>query len=137
MVEAREELAFLSKDATTAVTSQSEGRTYWWTFAGLRANAALADAMRQRFNVGATADNLAIKIEGLIKAGEMQLIGASLKQNPPPCGSITEVVKAVEGLKFSTCVPIDLAESMLLIRLSDAAASAHTVNDPLRVLTVP
>jgi len=93
--------------------------------------------MRRQFNVGATADNLVIKIDGLVKARDMQVISASLKQNPPRCGSCAEVERAVESLKFSKCVPLTLTESMLSIRLSDAEAVTHTVNDLLRLITVP
>ena len=137
MSDAREEFAFLSEGATTALTSQSEGRTYWWTFAGLRANAALSDAMRGLSGVDASADNLAIKIEGLTKAGGMESTLAALRQNPPRGGSCAEVAKAFEDLKFSVCLPTSLAESMLSIRLSDPGAVAQTMDQSPKMLTVP
>jgi ATP-dependent Lhr-like helicase len=137
MSNAREEVTFLSTDATTAFISKSEGRTYWWTFAGLRANAALSDAMRDLSGAGALADNLAIKIEGGTKAEKMESMRAALRQNPPRGGSCADVAKAIEDLKFGVCLPISLAERMLSIRLSDPDAVTHTLDQSLRILTVP
>ena len=137
MSNAREEFTFLSVDATTALTSQSEGRTYWWTFAGLRANAALSDAMRDLSGADALADNLAIKIEGGTKAEKVESIRAAVRQNPPRGGSCAEVEKAIKDLKFSVCLPTNLAESMLSIRLSDPEAVTKTLDQSLRILTAP
>jgi ATP-dependent Lhr-like helicase len=137
MSDAREEFSFLSEGATTALISQSEGRTYWWTFAGLRANAALSEAMRVVSGVEASADNLAIKIEGLTKAGGMETICASVRQHRPLLGSCTEIAKAIEDLKFSTCLPISLAEFMLSIRLSDPSAVTRTLDQSLRIVAGP
>ena len=137
MSNAHEEFDFLSEDATTALTSQSERRTHWWTFAGLRANASLADEMRELYGMNATADNLAIKIEGGPKVAELESVRAALRQNPPHSGSCIEVAKAIEDLKFSECLPIRLAESMLSVRLSDPEAVARTLDQSLRILTVP
>lgn len=134
MSDAREEFSFLSDGATTALSSQSEGRTYWWTFAGLRANAALSDAMRGLSGVDASADNLAIKIEGLTKARGMESALAALRQNPPRGGSCAEVAKAVEDLKFSVCLPTSLAESMLSARLSDPAAVGRTLEQSVKIV---
>ncbi len=135
MSSVREEFAFLSEGETTALIAQSEGRTYWWTFAGLRANAALSDAMREVSEVSSLADNLVIKIEGGTNAEKMESIRAAIKQNPPRGGSCAEVARAVTDLKFSACLPISLAESMLSIRLSDPKAVTDTMNQPLRIVT--
>jgi ATP-dependent Lhr-like helicase len=135
MSNAREEFAFLSEDATTALRSQSEGRTYWWTFAGLRANAALADAIHGLFGVNAIADNLAIKLEGQTNAEEMESFRAAMRKDPPRGGSSAEVTKAIEDLKFSACLPIGLAESMLSIRMADPAAVKDALERSLRILT--
>ena len=135
MSSVREEFAFLSEDETTALIAQSEGRTYWWTFAGLRANAALSDAMRGVSGVSSLADNLVIKIEGGTNAEKIESIRAAIKQNPPRGGSCAEVARAVKDLKFSACLPISLAESMLSIRLSDPKAVTNTLNQPLRIIT--
>ena len=137
MSNAREEFGFLSEGATTAARSQSEGRTYWWTFAGLRANAALAESMRGLSCVDALADNLSIKIDDGTKAGGMEPVLAALRQNPPRGASCVEVAKAIEDLKFSDCLPISLAERMLSIRLEDPKAISHTLDESLRILTVP
>jgi ATP-dependent Lhr-like helicase len=137
LAEAREEFEFLSEGSTTVLTPKSEGRTYWWTFAGLRANAALSDAMRGLSGVNASADNLAIKIERLSNRGGMESIYSVLRQNQPRGGSCGEVAKAIEDLKFSACLPISLAESMLSIRLSDPEAVAGTMDQSLKMLIVP
>jgi len=137
MSNAREEFSFLTEGTTTAVRSQSEGRTYWWTFAGLRANAALSEALLRRSGVNSSADNLAIRIESTSASEEPQAIRAFLRDNPPAGGSFAEVAKAVEDLKFSVCLPAGLAHRLLSIRLSDSQAVAQTLDQPVKVLTVP
>jgi len=137
MSSAREEFEFLSEGATTAVRSQSEGRTYWWTFAGLRANSALSDSMRRQFGVNSSADNLVIKLEDGTSAEVMESIHAAIKQNPPQGGSCGGITKAIEDLKFSACLPISLAESMLSIRLADPEAVSNVLAQCVKFITVP
>jgi ATP-dependent Lhr-like helicase len=137
MRSAQEEFDFLSECSTTALRSQSEGRAYWWTFAGLRANAALSDVIRGLPGVGSFADNLAIRIEGVTTADKMESISNTIRENPPRGGSCAEVAKAIEDLKFSACLPSSLADQMLSIRLSDPGAVSKTLDQPLRVVTVP
>jgi ATP-dependent Lhr-like helicase len=132
---AREDFPFLSKDATTLLTSQSEGKTHWWTFAGLRANAALSDAMRTEFGVGTSADNLAIRIEGMSGMNGMELIHRALRKNPPKSGCSIEAQKAIDDLKFGACLPIHIARSMFAVRLADSAAVTHTLDQPIRMVT--
>ena len=137
MSSVREEFEFLSEGATTAVRSQSEGRTYWWTFAGLRANSALSDSMRRQFGVNSSADNLVIKLEDGTSAEVMESIHAAIKQNPPQGGSCGGITKAIEDLKFSACLPISLAESMLSIRLADPEAVSNVLAQCVKFITVP
>jgi ATP-dependent helicase Lhr and Lhr-like helicase len=136
MGNAREEFAFLSKEATTLLTSRSDGKTYWWTFAGLRANAALSNIMRTRFRVETSADNLAIKVEGLSHTSGMESIHQALRNDPPSDGYSIEVEKAIDNLKFGRCVPIHIARSMFSVRLADPVAIRCTMDLQLRTIMI-
>ena len=57
------EFNWLSEGCTTLVVDQSENRTYWWTFAGVRATTMLAHALRERLGIQGTVDNLTIKLD--------------------------------------------------------------------------
>jgi len=137
LLNARKEFAFLSADATTVQTSQSDGHTFWWTFAGLRANAALADAVRLFPGTKCVAENLALRIESISHHQNLSLLVNSLRKSPPTEGSCTEVSKAMEDLKFAACLPRHVAEKMLSRRLADHDAVSRTLAQPVKFVVIP
>jgi len=137
LADAREEFGFLSENATTVQAAQSEKLTRWWTCAGLRANTSLLQSLRGILKCDATADNMAIKIQGVFKAEEISTFHHALKQSHPHGSASEEVAKAIEGLKFSSCIPVGLAESMLTLRLSDSNAVEEVIRQPLKLITTP
>src|SRR5258708_17829433 len=58
-----EEFNWLAEGCTTIVVDRSENRSAWWTFAGLRANAMIANALRERLGITCVFDNLTITID--------------------------------------------------------------------------
>ena len=88
--------------------------------------------MRTEFRVETSADNLSIKVEGLSHTDGMELIHNTLRKNPPTYGSSVEVDKALDDLKFGACLPINIARVMFSVRLADAAAVTHVLDQPIR-----
>lgn len=104
----------------TAIVEGADGRRAWWTFAGLHANAALAQGLRDEGAEVGRADNYRVVLEQPVAADAMERLrarpGATLKS---PVDD-----RALEGLKFSACLPEHLARRELEERLTDSASIA-------------
>lgn len=120
--DARHEFAWLPPDGS-ALRARPDGRVEWWTFAGARANAALAAtcaaggaAVRRHDNFSVTfaADSL-LDISRVIHRWRSR----DLATCRPAVGD-----DALEGLKFSACLPPHLARLVLERRAEDEQAIA-------------
>ena len=107
--------------ARTSVTTRADGTVEWWTFAGARANATLAASLGQHSIGVRRFDNFSVAFVdagptsvsdaiGRVRSGEWPL------ELPP----VTD--EALDGLKFSACLPVTLAKSVLQQRAKDAQA---------------
>src|SRR5690606_27404523 len=107
----------------------------WWTFAGLHANAALADFLRRRGVNATRADNFRIQLapDTLPGAVEQALIGIGPAHAADMHTPIEE--KTIDDLKFSRCLPRPLAVRQLEERLTDRAAIAATIATMPRLVT--
>ena len=130
--EARNEFSWLSLKDTSVVADTGEERCCWWTFAGLRANAMLAESLRNLAPTGF--DNLAIRFNRGMQASTLEDAVANIRDNPPKTAPISDRDRAVDELKFSACVPRDLLERMLAGRLSDTNAVDRVLAQPLRTV---
>lgn len=97
-----------------------------WTFAGLRANAAIADRLSERGIHVLGRDNLSISVRAESEV-ELSLALGNLAMEDTDPRPTSLVVDALDGLKFSACVPRDLAMAMLAERLSDEAGFRLTL----------
>jgi ATP-dependent Lhr-like helicase len=115
--EARSEYAWLDS-SRTAIKSRPDGAIEWWTFAGAKANACLAATLQGRGVNARRSDNFSITCDepslsavadgvGKVRSGEWALQRAPLTD------------AALEGLKFSTCLPESLARFVLQQRADD------------------
>jgi ATP-dependent Lhr-like helicase len=126
----RGEMAWAREGTTTLV--RDGGGITWWTFAGIRANSQVAGRIRDVLQAGAEADNLSIEIQGdwpgdtIEKALRAQVLtGFPVHEVPVP-------EEAVEGLKFSTCLPPASAQEVLRKRLSDPKGTESVLTAELR-----
>jgi ATP-dependent helicase Lhr and Lhr-like helicase len=108
------------------------GELTWWTFAGGRANAALAAEMSSRLGVRATGDNFAVKLGTVpdpssAERAVLNLVTADAEWMAPPVSE-----SAVEGLKFSECLPAELAMQVVQTRLTDTQGTEATLSQPTR-----
>jgi ATP-dependent Lhr-like helicase len=129
--EARAEFPWLNSEDTALVIDNSEGRSSWWTFGGLRANAVLAEGLKALGPTGF--DNFSIRFEGL-RPGLLEEAVATARSDPPTNVPISERDRAIDQFKFSVCVPRPLAERMLTARLSDPEAVEKALSQPLHVV---
>lgn len=117
----RDEFRWVKPDTTTLATT-SRG-TRWFTFAGLRANKAIAAQLGHRLDSGQI-DNLGIPIDSAVTLAELNTFRAGL--------SLTVVTPADEfSVKFGETIPDGLLEAMATSRSSDATAVGRVRDEPL------
>jgi ATP-dependent Lhr-like helicase len=117
------------------VLCQAGGEVAWWTFAGGRANAALADELGRRLDMKVTFDNFAVKFPP-----HQPLVGIEseirrLATVDPGSLRVSVSESARDELKFAECLPIDVANRVIQDYLGDPAAMARTLGRPTRVIT--
>jgi Lhr-like helicase len=122
------------EDATTAIVRDATGDTRWWTFAGLRANLALAAGVMPLIRADARPDNVSIPVVAGVSRREFYAaLGgvdvASLAAEAPVAAD------AIDGLKFSICLPTELALRTLRQRYADPSALKRAATEPVRWIT--
>lgn len=107
--ELRGEMAWVRADGTVLVHGDG-GAGDWWTFAGQRANVALAAALGDLVEPGAAHDSLAIRMRSGVRGEDVKCRLGSVD-----CAAALPPVdpKALEELKFGSCVPAALGVGML------------------------
>jgi ATP-dependent helicase Lhr and Lhr-like helicase len=102
----------------------------WWTFAGWRANLWLARAAADLRRDVAAIDDLTVALDP----------GATLEQLRQVISDATEksidltpwvTAEAVDGLKFSECLPRSLATKVVTRRLADPESTARALGERL------
>jgi ATP-dependent Lhr-like helicase len=130
--ELRGSLPEIQEDCTTVVSG--EGFTVWWTFAGGRANACIVAALQCVLGGGVAHDDLSVVIPRGVSWADLQSFLASLRRQPPSALPVPVSEEALAGLKFSICLPRDLAFRVLEARLHDPVALECVLNREVRYL---
>jgi ATP-dependent Lhr-like helicase len=118
MQEVRGEYSWLDgREANTLVSTR--GELTWWTFGGGRANSALAGELARRLGIQVSGSNFGIKFgtppdPPSVEREVLRLVEADAVRIIP---TVSE--QALDGLKFSECLPDDLATRVAQARLSD------------------
>ena len=115
---------------------EKNGTAEWWTFAGTGANATLAYALSQAMEHRATYDSFTITVEAYVSLNTIELALGALRAHDVSEMSVAVEEHAIEGLKFSECLPHDLALHMLRTRLCDYPAVQYIVGQPVRFVAV-
>jgi ATP-dependent Lhr-like helicase len=132
--ELRNEHTFVQAEGPTLL-SRPSSRIEWWTFAGTKANAVLAGELG-RLGVGRVEhDALAIAVEGTEGQTDIVALVQELGKRAP--ASMTPVVEedALEGLKFSACLPRELGLAVLAARMQDLPATREVLSQPMRIIS--
>ena len=128
MEEVRTECPWASLDSTSLVQHPS-GEVHWWTFGGGIANTLLSHHLVPGQN--AKVDNLRIRFPASLKLADVEsLVGSRLAEeiNPTPDEA------AIENLKFSECLPRQVAAEVFVARFNDPDALATIRMEPRRVV---
>lgn len=123
----REAFAFCDGSSLPLV-ADGRGRLRWWTFAGGRANAMLAQAVASREIPIRGQDDLSIQTDEVDERSIADAL-SSIDLNHIRATPSTDLLRE---LKFSQCLPEDRALEVLSERLSDRGGLAEAVTRPLR-----
>ena len=108
------------------------GRMRWWTFAGARANAMLAEGLTQAGCECRGHDDMSVVTLALEKSAAVAAIH-SISVDRQSCQADEHLLK---DMKFSACLPIETARAILTKRLSDPDGLTRIRERPIRVVTV-
>jgi ATP-dependent Lhr-like helicase len=115
---------------TTSLVTDARGRARWWTFAGWRANLWLASAASDLRREVAAIDDLTVALDP--SATPQQLRRALSNAAEAPIDLIPWVTtEAVDGLKFSECLPPSLAIEVVAHRLTDPESTTRALGERL------
>lgn len=119
------------EDGSTAVVVDKRGNQRWWTFAGLRANAELADRLGDLSRGSRSRDNLSI---GLASGATAVDVDSQLRSLHQTASSQVSHCTPCELPKFAECLPLDLASSTVAVRYTDADSVATVLSEPIRTV---
>jgi ATP-dependent Lhr-like helicase len=126
---------WLDTDGTVVLLAKN-GTAEWWTFAGTGANATLAYELSQAMEHRAPYDSFTITFEAHVSFNTITLALGELRAHDVSEMSLAVEEHALEGLKFSECLPRDLALDMLRTRLCDHLAVQYILGQPVRCIAV-
>lgn len=122
--ELRSEHWWVTPDGTTLL--REERRSRWWTFAGARANAALAHALDEAGIATTALDDLSIGIRGRVTLEDVRAL-------EPPVGAAPIDQRRLDAVKFASCVPEPSLAAMVAARDADPSGVAQALAEPVRL----
>jgi ATP-dependent Lhr-like helicase len=134
MEHVREAYPWAQTDRTTLTTSAKSG-VEWWTFAGGAANACLSAAIERQTGQTASFDNFAVRLRLASDPGILLPSIETLRRADPAVLRPRVDDAAVDGLKFSACLPRETAIALLERRMSDGPALAAVLARPYECLS--
>jgi len=127
LAQLRAEHPWVRPDTTTLVV-EGRGRARWWTFAGWRANLRLAQAVAGLRRDVAAVDDLTIALDPGTTVEQLgQAVSAATLEPADLAAWVTD--EAIDGLKFSDCLPRSLATTVLARRLADPESTARALGE--------
>jgi ATP-dependent Lhr-like helicase len=127
----RQAHTWLDEHSTVVVRGESEPAE-WWTFAGSGANAMLAYELSQATQSVVDHNSFTVTFEPHISRKSIEQALDMLRAGgvSPMRAAVDE--QAIEGLKFSACLPHELALDMLQSRISDPASLQWVLKQPVK-----
>jgi ATP-dependent helicase Lhr and Lhr-like helicase len=127
----RQEFPWLNKDGTVFVREKSDASA-WWTFAGAGANATLAYALSQTTESHVTHDSFTVTFESYVSFETIERALSEMRSCKVSEMRAAVDEQAIEGLKFSECLPHEVALDMLQARLGDPPAIQWVLEQPVK-----
>ena len=131
LTQTRSEFPWLTPESTHLVRSSND-RLLWWTFAGLFANSAIAEAIRARNVRVGKVDNFVIALDA---DAPRERLDTALEEVRALDGTLLRTPvsdRAVSELKFSECLPSALARKVLSERMTDTSGVQATLQHSLQ-----
>ena len=116
------------------VVRDSDGRLRWWTFAGQRANHVLAQVLSGLTSSKVKVGNLALEFESRLTLDDIEGAMTILRLSELDAVRLVVDESVVDGLKFSACLPTEMALEMLGERLADVSGAKQVLNQPVRLI---
>jgi len=123
------------QSASTVVVSNGDRWLRWWTFAGQRANQVLAQVISGLTMSNVKAGNLALDFESRLTFDDIEAAMEVLRRSELDGVRPGVDESVLEGLKFSACLPPEMALEMLGERLADLSGAKQVLNQPARFIT--
>jgi hypothetical protein len=98
-------------------------------------NASLSTALQNQIEGKISHDNYAVKIETGATIAEIEPLVVELRRTPPETLLPTIDADAITALKFSDCLPPELAQRMLQVRAMDMVGLRAVMAEPVRFAT--
>lgn len=133
MSEIRGEFPWLAVGSSVVLSAGDSG-TEWWTFGGSRANATLARQLARETGGKVSHDSLTLTFDSAVELPDVERSIAAVRQGDVSAMRAAVDEAALDGLKFSECLPIELAIEMLERRLQDPDATRRILEEPVRFL---
>ena len=134
LTEIREGYPWLRAD-DSAIALGAGDTLEWWTFAGAGANATLAHEMSQATESQVTSDSFTVSFDSHTSTDGIDRAIQSVRGRDldTMCPAVDE--QAIEGLKFSSCLPIEMAVHTLSSRLRDSRALRMALEARVRLVS--
>jgi ATP-dependent Lhr-like helicase len=113
----------------TSVVRQPNGQVRWWTFAGGVANALLATTLKPQCDV--KSDNLSLQFPS---GSTFEVIVELLNSLHPETVWPIPHPDALENLKFSECLPPEIAAEVFVARFDDHTAVVQALAEKRRIV---
>ena len=98
-------------------------------------NASLSTALQNQIEGKISHDNYAVKIETGATMAEVEVLVAELRRVAPETLLPAIDADAITALKFSDCLPPELAQRMLQVRAMDLAGLRTVMGEPVHFVT--
>jgi ATP-dependent Lhr-like helicase len=134
MEEIRHEFGWLESGSTVVLAGRS-GEVEWWTFGGTRVNATLARALSGATRSRVEHSGFSLTFESRLSLDAIQQAVKEVRSQDVASFRPLIDQDAIEGLKFSECLPDHLAIEMLEQRLSDTESTKKTLEQEERYVS--
>ena len=121
------------EEGRTALQWQTDHLLRWWTFGGLRANLGLAGELGTTATTTVRPTNLFLPWAGqesdISARTAIQNLAKISKGESPPTLRVEIDDEAIEQLKFSDCLPVEMAREELRARWADAQGATAVLGE--------
>jgi ATP-dependent Lhr-like helicase len=118
----------------TALVQSSESALTWWTFGGFRANLTLVSRLSDLVRSPVRASNLALTFDAGLRLEDAEQAIRELRNVDPQALVPLIDESGLIGLKFSACLPVELATRMLAERLADKEGAREVLRQEVRTV---